>query len=53
MQDDPAVLKRLAEGGLDPLKESPGEFGARIRRDYERYREVVPSAKVKAMPRQA
>jgi len=47
MQDDPAVLKRLAEGGLDALKESPGEFGARIRRDYERYREVVKSAGLK------
>jgi tripartite-type tricarboxylate transporter receptor subunit TctC len=47
MQDDPAVLKRLAEGGLDALKESPAEFGARIRRDYERYREVVKSAGLK------
>ena len=47
MQDDPAVLKRLAEGGLDAPKESPAEFGARIRRDYERYREVVKSAGLK------
>ena len=47
MQDDPAVLKRLAEGGLDTLKESPSEFGARIRRDYERYREVVKLAGLK------
>ena len=47
MQDDPAVVKRLAEGGLDPLKETPGEFGARIRRDYERYREVVKAAGLK------
>ena len=47
MQDDPAVQKRLAEGGLDALKESPAEFGARIRRDYERYREVVKSAGLK------
>ena len=34
----------LAEGGLDALKESPAEFGERIGRDYERYREVVKSA---------
>ena len=47
MQDDPAVIKRLAEGGLDPLKETPGEFGARIRRDFERYREVVKTAGLK------
>ena len=37
----------LAEGGLDALKESPAEFGARIRRDYERYRKVVKSAGLK------
>jgi tripartite-type tricarboxylate transporter receptor subunit TctC len=47
MQDDPAVQKTLAAGGLEPLKESSAEFGARMRRDYERFRDVVKAAKLK------
>jgi tripartite-type tricarboxylate transporter receptor subunit TctC len=48
MQDDPSVRKRLAESGLDVLKESPGEFRARMLRDHERFRDVVQSAGLKA-----
>ena len=48
MQDDPAVQKRLTEGGLEVLKESPAEFGARIRRDYDKYRDIVKAAGLKA-----
>jgi tripartite-type tricarboxylate transporter receptor subunit TctC len=48
MQDDPSVRKRLAESGLDVLKESPGEFRARMLRDHERFREVVQAAGLKA-----
>jgi tripartite-type tricarboxylate transporter receptor subunit TctC len=44
MQDDPAVQKRFAEGGLEVLKESPAQFGARMRRDQERYRAIVKAA---------
>jgi tripartite-type tricarboxylate transporter receptor subunit TctC len=47
MQDDPQVQKSLADGGLEALKETPGQFGARIRRDHERLRDVVKAAKLK------
>ena len=47
MQDDPAVLKRLGDGGLEPLKESPAQFAARMRRDHEKYREIVRAAGLK------
>jgi tripartite-type tricarboxylate transporter receptor subunit TctC len=47
MQDDPEVQRSLAESGLEPLKESPEQFGVRIRRDYERLRDVVKAAKLK------
>ena len=43
-----SVQKRLTEGGLEVLKESPAQFGARIRSDYEKYREVVKNAGLKA-----
>jgi tripartite-type tricarboxylate transporter receptor subunit TctC len=46
MQDDPAVQKSLADGGLEALKESPEEFGARIRRDHDRFRDIVKAAKL-------
>jgi tripartite-type tricarboxylate transporter receptor subunit TctC len=47
MQNDPEVQKRLATGGLEPLKETPAEFGARMRRDHERFRDIVKAAKLK------
>ena len=47
MQDDPEVQKRLAHGGLEPLKETPEQFGARMRRDHERFRDIVKAAKLK------
>lgn len=47
MQDDAEVQHSLAESGLEPLKESPEQFGARMRRDYERLRDVVKAAKLK------
>ncbi len=47
MQDDPAVQKRLLDGGLDPLKETPDQFAARMRRDYQKYRDVVKVAGLK------
>ncbi len=46
MQDDPAVQKSLADGGLEALKESPEQFGARIRRDHDRFRDIVKAAKL-------
>jgi tripartite-type tricarboxylate transporter receptor subunit TctC len=47
MQDDPAVQARLVESGLEALKEAPEEFGARIRRDYARFGDIVRAAKLK------
>lgn len=47
MQDDPAVQKSLADGGLEALKESPEQFGVRIRRDHDRFRDIVKAAKLK------
>ena len=47
MQDNPAVQARLVESGLEALKETPEEFGARIRRDYARFGDIVKAAKLK------
>jgi tripartite-type tricarboxylate transporter receptor subunit TctC len=47
MQDDPNIKQILAKSGLEPLKESPAEFGARMHRDYERFRDIVKAAKLK------
>jgi tripartite-type tricarboxylate transporter receptor subunit TctC len=45
--DDPTVQKRLMDGGLEPLKESPAQFGSRMRADHERFREIVKAAGLK------
>ena len=47
MQDDPLVQKRLAEGGLEVLKESPAQFRARMLRDHDRFRDIVRNAGLK------
>jgi tripartite-type tricarboxylate transporter receptor subunit TctC len=47
MQDDPLVLARYAEGGLEALKESPEQFRARMLRDHERFRDIVKTAGLK------
>jgi len=47
MQDDPEVQKKLATAGLEPLKETPQQFGERMRRDHERFRDIVKAAKLK------
>jgi tripartite-type tricarboxylate transporter receptor subunit TctC len=47
MQDDPEVMRTLGESGLEPLKESPQEFGARMRRDHDRFRDIVKAAGLK------
>lgn len=47
MLDDPVVQTRLQESGTEPLKEAPEQFAARIRGDYEKYREIVRAAGVK------
>jgi tripartite-type tricarboxylate transporter receptor subunit TctC len=47
MLDDATVRLRLVEGGLEPLKETPAQFGARMRRDHERFRAIVKAAGLK------
>jgi tripartite-type tricarboxylate transporter receptor subunit TctC len=47
MVDDPAVLKRLDEGGLEPMKMTPAEFAARIKRDHAMWGALVKTAGVK------
>jgi tripartite-type tricarboxylate transporter receptor subunit TctC len=47
MQDDPEVQRRLAAGGLEALKEGPEQFGARMRRDHDRFRDIVKAAGLK------
>jgi len=44
MQDDPVVVSSLGESGLEPLKESPEQFGARMRHDHDRFRAIVQAA---------
>ena len=47
MQDDPTVRQRLAQSGLEPLKETQDQFAARIRRDYDRLGPVVKAIGLK------
>ena len=47
MQEDPMVLKRYAENGLEPLRESPAQFAARMRRDHEKFRAIIKAAGLK------
>ena len=47
MQDDPEVQRKLADGGLEALKETPEQFGVRMRRDNDRFRDIVKAAKLK------
>src|SRR5436305_8296793 len=47
MQDDPEVQRKLAAGGLEGLKETPEQFVARMRRDHDRFRDIVKAAKLK------
>jgi tripartite-type tricarboxylate transporter receptor subunit TctC len=45
--DDETVRERLQEGGLEPLKDTPAQFTERMKRDHERYREIVRAAGLK------
>jgi tripartite-type tricarboxylate transporter receptor subunit TctC len=47
MQDDPQIQRTLGENGLETLKETPEQFGQRMRRDYDRLRNVVKAANLK------
>ena len=47
MLDDPAVAKRLLDGGMEPLTETPAQFAARIKQDYDKYGAIVKAANIK------
>lgn len=44
MFDDPAILKRITEGGMVPMRESPEAFAKRVADDDSKWRDVVKRA---------
>ena len=47
MLQSPFVKERYATLGIEPVGNSPEEFGAQVRDDLARWREVVKAANVK------
>jgi tripartite-type tricarboxylate transporter receptor subunit TctC len=47
MLAEPDVKKRFADGALEPLNETPEQFAARIRTDYDKYGAIVKAANIK------
>jgi tripartite-type tricarboxylate transporter receptor subunit TctC len=45
--EDPAVKKRIEDTGSIVLGNSPEQFGAQIKAEYEVYKKVVDSAKLR------
>lgn len=43
---DPAVLKRLSDGGFTPLYEGPAAFARRLEADRRRWKEVIQAGNV-------
>ena len=48
MQDDPQVQQRFAAGGLEALKETPEQFGARMQSEYKRFGDIIKAAHLTA-----
>jgi tripartite-type tricarboxylate transporter receptor subunit TctC len=48
MAADPAIKKRLAELGFDPVANKPAEFGARIKTEIAKWDKVVRDARIRA-----
>ena len=46
MLDDPDIQKRMQELGMEPLKETPEQYAARIKRDFQVYGDIVRRANV-------
>lgn len=46
---DNVVMRRLAEGGMEPIQSNPEEFRQRLRRDILRWTEVIRSANIKPL----
>jgi tripartite-type tricarboxylate transporter receptor subunit TctC len=47
MLDDPAVLARLKEGGMAPIKETVEQFAQRVRADHASWRDIIQAAGIK------
>jgi tripartite-type tricarboxylate transporter receptor subunit TctC len=47
MLDDPTVQKRLADGALEPMHDSPEQFAARIKRDNAKFAAIIQKAGLK------
>jgi tripartite-type tricarboxylate transporter receptor subunit TctC len=46
MVDEPDVKKRLRDGGIEPMKESPEAFAARLNGDHKMWGDLVRAAKI-------
>ena len=44
---DPKVRERYAQSGLDPVGNTPEQFAAVVRSDYEKYGRLVRELKIK------
>ena len=44
---DPDVLRRLAVLGIEPVGNTPEEYGAQIKADIEKWRPVVKASGIK------
>src|SRR4029079_8871136 len=47
MLDDPITRKRLADGGVEPIKDSRAGFVVRIKRDADKWRDILKAANIK------
>jgi len=47
MLDEPDIVKKLEEGGLEVMRQTPAEFAAQIKRDNAKWGEIVKSTDVK------
>ncbi len=43
----PAIEQRLSDFGMEALVESPSDFAARMRKDYEKYGALIKAAQIK------
>jgi tripartite-type tricarboxylate transporter receptor subunit TctC len=46
----PEVARQIAQGGAEPMRQSPAEFGEFLRREHARYERIVREAGLRAAP---
>jgi tripartite-type tricarboxylate transporter receptor subunit TctC len=47
MLEEPDIVKKLEEGGLEVMRQTPAEFAAQIKRDNVKWGEIVKLTDVK------